>query len=202
MEVRRCRTVELNARQAFHIYGFAPKRTIDWATVLNTDVCLRKLLDAGLTLDELKKIQPWLSEWYKCKKAVLLDLATLTDWDINIPTECPTFCLIDCIHIGVIASASRMVQMGLTLTNMCSLYGLQYKQMAMMQKNMSEWVIMGFDFDSHGRGMDEQTFMMVFGMPSSPAYALYCNIQQHIAASSGTSVVVTDKQCCSGATVS
>eukprot|EP00961_Rhodomonas_salina_P137269 1846730-Rhodomonas_salina.1 len=123
MDNRRPRLLPLPAPIAFKIYGFSPKSTIDWNTVLCTpSIDMTKLVLAGLAVPDLQKLQPRLSEWVNSKKASLHNIAQLSGWALNIPSESPDITLIDCIQLAGLCDPQRMLEFGLTLDRLQSVY--------------------------------------------------------------------------------
>ena len=74
-QVMQARTIWLSPLEAFRIFGFQPKNTIDWTVVdSSSTLSLRKLLDFGISQARLQQIQPSLAVWYASGRADLRDI--------------------------------------------------------------------------------------------------------------------------------
>jgi hypothetical protein len=172
---RRTRRLKLSGAEAFAIYGFMPKPSIDWPGVLELDtVNLDTLRTAGVSSERLQQMQPSLAVWYTAKKATLRNLVEMQDWRLDVPGDLPDFALLDAVEMARAgASATRMREVGLTLEVLCSRYGLQLQQMMLFPYRLQDWVEMGFVWERHAADMQSALFYMIFNMNMKDGYAQY-----------------------------
>jgi hypothetical protein len=114
-----------------------------------------------------------LAEWFKHHKVTLQDIARQQNWALDVPRELPEFTTLQCIEISKYASPVRMVDLGLTLRSMRTIYKLPYTAMPMMPYDAHAWLEMGFDMQTHGREMTDEEFISTFKTSKRNAFHIF-----------------------------
>jgi hypothetical protein len=135
--------IPLTAGQAVTIHGWlAPKKTLSWNDVLNSDnLTFRSLhFDTNITKDLLYKMQPDISAWVKHGRVCLGDIAHLAHWSAHPIRDLKADLgnLLD-MHW----SAAEMHQRGVTYADLVEA-GLTHETMALFGYTLYEWSTLGF----------------------------------------------------------
>jgi len=170
----RQRVITLTPLEAFRIYGFRPKQTLDWnAVASNSNLDFEKLIEYGISSDRLRTMQPSLASWVSARKIKHQMLGEFEDWALNIPKEVQMLNLMDCVEIATHASTQRMLQLGLDYTTLTEKYDMQVENMHIFRYTFSQWTELGFNFIDHSHIIDEQAFYAIFGITRQQGYFLF-----------------------------
>lgn len=172
--VRMRRTLALTGSQAFAVYGLHPRRTLTWTVVHENDrLSMRTLLDAGITEQQLKTLQPDLAVWLHTKKIALSDLGALHDWSINLVDAVPDLAVEDIISLAHKMSAARLRDLGITFKLLRTRYALQWTHLLLFPYSLHDWFALGLSWDEDISFMQPGTFAMVFKTSLSDGYTAY-----------------------------
>ncbi len=136
------------------------------------------LQDHGISLEDCKRMQPNLAAWVNSQRATFLNIAKMENWALNIPSACKKFSLMDCILLGSVCKPSRMLNLGLSLDVLLTVYKMELHQMSLFPYTMQDWVTLGLDFESHCQKMDHNTFLMIFKTDPNTGSMMYNRIME------------------------
>ena len=158
--------IRLAPEQSVGIFGFLhAKRTLTWPDVAGyRHIQFALCLENGLTVEQLYKLQPSLSEWSRLGKCTLSDCENMRLWAPNPFTDFK--CTIgDLVVKKKEVTPAVLKRCGLTVKELRERYGLTSELMCMLQYTHREWL----DLDIRQADLDvlsDSQFERIFGKVS------------------------------------
>ena len=150
--------------QGMLIHGwFNTRRTVSWVDVVDKQhLDVSKLLQIGLSVQELQHMQPDQNIWVQSGKAHADNVAVLTSWPLH-PIDHLKMDIVDFIMQKY--PSSVLQELGLTYDYMIDRLGMNFGTLALFGYKWKEWVDLGFT-KAHVEFLTHKQISSLFEIPN------------------------------------
>jgi hypothetical protein len=154
--------IQLEPLQSCILHGWAnPRRTLSWEDVCkNKGITIQKCMDAGLSLEDVRSLQPDPKMWVRHKGVSLSDVELMVAWPLH-PINDLEGNISDLVALHYQPHVHRAL--GITYSYLRTVLGMDDEWMRMMQYTPLQWAEMDFT-KQDAVDMGRRRIYNVFGM--------------------------------------